>query len=192
VKALSISAPDPDIRRGTYPQVERVMIAKLIDVATNILAELCGWFLLVVMGLIIVDLASRSLGTPIYGVSESAMFVMIAIVYLGLPSAEKMKAHVRVELILDNLPRRVSAFVDLAMYLLVVGTMLVVLYAVTINALGSYGSRQAIAGPTPLVVWPVKFVMITGLLLYVVQIIINVGQAIRTIIRADAPAAGDA
>ncbi|WP_158234146.1 TRAP transporter small permease subunit [Oceaniglobus indicus] len=168
------------------------MIARSIDFATNILAELCGWFLLVVMGLIIVDLVSRALGTPIYGVSESAMFVMIAIVYLGLPYAEKMKAHVRVELVLDALPGRLSAIVDLAMYLLVVGTMLVVFYAVVINAWGSYGSRQAIAGPTPLVVWPVKFVMVAGLLLYVVQIVINVGQAVRTIIRADAPTAGDA
>jgi hypothetical protein len=85
-----------------------------------------------------------------------------------------------------------SAVFDLIMYLLVVGTMFVVLYAVTINAWGSYGSRQAIAGPTPLLVWPVKFVMVAGLLLYVVQIIINVGQAVRTIYRANAFAAGDA
>lgn len=167
------------------------MLAKLIDVCTNILAELCGWFLLVVMGLIIVDLVSRSAGTPIYGVSESAMFVMIAIVYLGLPYAEKMQAHVRVELILDNLPPRVAALLDLAMYLLVVGTMFVVLYAVTMNAWGSLGSRQAIAGPKPLLVWPVKFVMVIGLLLYVVQIVINVWQAFRAITRGDTLAAGD-
>jgi TRAP-type mannitol/chloroaromatic compound transport system permease small subunit len=169
-----------------------MMLAKLIDVCTNILAELCGWFLLVVMGLIVVDLVSRATSTPIYGVSESAMFVMIAIVYLGLPYAEKMRAHVRVELILDNMAPRLSAVFDLIMYLLVVGTMFVVLYAVTINAWGSYGSRQAIAGPTPLLVWPVKSVMVAGLLLYVVQIIINVGQAFQTIYRADAFAKGDA
>lgn len=168
------------------------MLAKLIVVCTNILAELCGWFLLVVMGLIVVDLVSRAAGTPIYGVSESAMFVMIAIVYLGIPYAEKMQAHVRVELILDNLPPRVAALLDLAMYLLVVGTMFVVLYAVTMNAWGSFESRQAIAGPTPLLVWPVKFVMVLGLLLYVVQIVINVWRAFRAITRGgDTLAAGD-
>ncbi|UWR35187.1 TRAP transporter small permease subunit (plasmid) [Sulfitobacter sp. W027] len=168
------------------------MLAKLIDVCTNILAELCGWFLLVVMGLIVVDLVSRATSTPIYGVSESAMFVMIAIVYLGIPYAEKMRAHVRVELILDNLPRRVAAVLDLAMYLLVAGTMLVVLYAVVMNAWGSLEARQAIAGPTPLLVWPVKFVMVIGLLLYVVQIVINVWRAFRVVTQgADTLAAGD-
>lgn len=167
------------------------MLAKIVDVCTNILAELCGWFLLVVMALIVVDLVSRAAGTPVYGVSESAMFVMIAIVYLGLPYAEKMKAHVRVELILDNLPPRLSAAFNLIMYLLVVGTMFVVLYAVTINAWGSYELRQAIAGPTPLLTWPVKFVMVAGLLLYVVQIIISVRQAVLTIVRADTLVAGD-
>ncbi|TYB89451.1 TRAP transporter small permease subunit [Oceaniovalibus sp. ACAM 378] len=160
------------------------MLGKVIDFFTNILAELCGWMLLIVMGLILVDLISRATGTPIYGVSESAMFVMIAIVYLGVPYAEKMKAHVRVELILDKLSPRSAAIVDLAMYLLVVGTMAVVLYAVYINAGVSFSKRQAIAGPTPLLVWPVKFVMVVGLSLYLVQIIINVGQGVRTVVRA--------
>jgi len=163
------------------------MITKMVDGFTNVLAELCGWFLLVVMGLIVVDLVSRAAGAPIYGVSESAMFVMIAIVYLGIPYAEKMQAHVRVELVLDSLPPRLSSIVDLIMYLLVAATMLVLLYAVTVNAWGSYGSRQAIAGPTPLLVWPVKFVMVLGLFLYVIQIIANVIKAIRTIIRVQAP-----
>ncbi|WP_108482362.1 TRAP transporter small permease subunit [Oceaniglobus ichthyenteri] len=163
------------------------MLGKPIDFLTNLLAELCGWMLLVVMGLILVDLISRAMGTPIYGVSESAMFVMIAIVYLGVPYAEKMKAHVRVELILDKLSPRMAAIVDLVMYLLVVGTMAVVFYAVVKNAGVSFDRRQAIAGPTPLLVWPVKFVMVLGLGLYLIQIIINVGQGVRTVIRGGDP-----
>ena len=78
------------------------------------------------------------------------------------------------------------------MYLLVAGTMLVVLYAVVMNAWGSLEARQAIAGPTPLLVWPVKFVMVIGLLLYVVQIVINVWRAFRVVTQgADTLAAGD-
>lgn len=167
------------------------MFAKVQDALTTILAELCGWFLLVVMSLILVDLVSRAAGTPIYGVSESAMFVMIAIVYMGLPYTEKMKAHVRVELIVDALPRRVAAIVDLVMYVLVAGTMLIVLYAVALNASVSYEGRQAIAGPTPLLVWPVKFVMVVALSLYIVRIFQNLWGLLRTVIAPDSHTAGD-
>lgn len=158
------------------------MLGKLIDMLTNLLAELCGWLLLIVMSLIVTDLISRTLGTPIYGVAESAMFVMIAIVYMGLPYAEATRAHVRVELILDALPPRVAAVFDLVIYVLVAGTMAVVLYAVTLNAAGSYASRQAIAGPTPLLIWPVKFVMVAALVLYGARILINLVEGARRVI----------
>lgn len=164
---------------------------KVIDAFTNLLAELCGWLLLIVMSLIIVDLVSRATGTPIYGVSESAMFVMIAIVYLGVPYAEKTLAHVRVELITDRLSPRAAGALDLVMYVLVAATMLIVLYAVTLSAWGAFGSRQAIAGPKPLLIWPVKFVMVTGLLLYVLQILANVARAVVTLRAANESVSGD-
>lgn len=167
------------------------MLVKVQDALTNVLAELCGWFLLIVMSLILVDLMSRAMGTPIYGVSESAMFVMIAIVYMGLPYTEKMQAHVRVELIVDALPPRIAATVDLVMYILVAITMLVVLYAVTLNAWGSYEGRQAIAGPIPLVVWPVKFVMVAALVLYFLRILANLWVILKNVIAPDHRAAGD-
>ena len=177
------------VARRTLPiRSETGMPSKLFDTATNLLAELCGWLLLIVMGLIVTDLASRALGMPIYGVAESAMFVMIAIVYMGLPYAEAMRGHVRVELILDNLPPRLAAILDLAMYVLVTATMLVVLYAVFLNTAGAYESRQAIAGPTPLLVWPVKFVMVASLTLYVLQILVNLAAGLRAVVDSD-PAA---
>lgn len=167
------------------------MAAKILDVATNLLAELCGWFLLIVMSLITIDLVSRALSTPIYGVSESAMFVMIAIVYLGLPYAERIQAHVRVELLLDHLPPRVSAVIDLIMYLLVSATMLVVLYAVILNAKVAYENKQAVAGTTPLLIWPVKFVMVAAMALYVVRILINVYHAFQKVSGSGDAATGE-
>lgn len=163
----------------------------MLDLLTNVLAELCGWLLLLVMSLITIDLVSRAMGTPIYGVSESAMFVMIAIVYMGLPYTEKVQAHVRVELVVDNLPPRIAAAVDLVMYVLVAGTMLVVLYAVALNAMISFEGRQAIAGPTPLLVWPVKFVMVVALVLYVHRIVVNLILILRQLISPETSAAGD-
>lgn len=154
---------------------------KILDRSTNALAELCGWLLLLIMGFIIFDLGSRAVGTPVYGVTESAMFVMIAIVYLGLPYAEKTRTHVRVELVLDRLPKKAAAIVDLIIYLLVAGTMLIILYAVGLNAQKALTSRQAIAGPTPLLIWPVKFVMVAALTLYSAQIINTISELFRTI-----------
>lgn len=158
---------------------------KVVDQSTNVLAELCGWLLLLIMGFITFDLGSRAVGTPVYGVTESAMFVMIAIVYLGLPYGEKTRTHVRVELVLDRIPQKAAAKVDLIIYLLVAGTMLIILYAVGLNAQNALTSRQAIAGPTPLLIWPVKLVMVVALALYSAQIINTISVLLRAIAGTD-------
>lgn len=149
------------------------MFRKFIGVLSNLSAQLCSYLLLVVMAMITIDLIGRAISRPIYGVSELAMFSMIAIVYLGLPYAEKEMAHVRVEVLLDRLSPRGRLWLELVIYLLVSATIAVTLYAVSMNALSSYNTRQAIAGPSPVLIWPVKFVMTAALGLYLLQIVLN-------------------
>lgn len=149
------------------------MFRRIVGWLSGIAAQLCSYLLLVVMAMITADLVGRALSRPLYGVSEMAMFAMIGVVYLGLPYAEKEMSHVRVEVLLDRLSPRGRIWLELVIYLLVSATIAITLYAVGLNALSSYNTRQAIAGPTPVLIWPVKFVMVGALGLYLLQVLLN-------------------
>jgi TRAP-type C4-dicarboxylate transport system permease small subunit len=107
-----------------------------------------------------------------------AMFVMIAVVYLGLAHAEEVRGHIRVELLETLLPRRAALVLDVAVYVLAIATIAIVTYAVALNAWSSYVRDAAVAGPVPLSIWPVKFAMVAALALYLVQLVVNMVLAV--------------
>ncbi|GHB11139.1 TRAP transporter small permease subunit [Salinicola rhizosphaerae] len=143
------------------------------------LAELCGWLLIVVVLFMVVDLVARGFNHPLYGVSELAMFTMIAIVYLGLSHAQERDAHISVELVTDKLSgspgRALKAFINLVS-LVTVG---IVAWAVWNNAIDAWHSHQAIAGPRPILVYPIKFVMFAALALYAIQLVRGLWRSLR-------------
>ncbi|UOM34768.1 TRAP transporter small permease subunit [Acuticoccus sp. I52.16.1] len=161
------------------------MLQRVLSPITGFLAELCGWLLILVMGFLIVDLISRGLSKPVYGVAEMAMFTMIAIVYLGLPHAQEMRSHVRVDFIVEHLPKRIHAALELIVHILASITVAILVFAVGKNALIAFERSQAVAGPVPLVVWPVKFIMVLALVLYLVQLILHTVIAAQDILTRD-------
>nr|WP_284041475.1 TRAP transporter small permease subunit [Halomonas olivaria] len=118
----------------------------------------------------VVDLVSRGFSRPLYGVSELAMFTMIAVVYLGLSHAEERDAHIRVEFLTDKLTGTAVRLLNGFITLVSLVTVVIVVWAVWTNAIGAWESRQAIAGPRPILVYPVKFIMFVALALYGLQL----------------------
>ncbi|KAA0019054.1 TRAP transporter small permease [Salinicola corii] len=155
---------------GAGPGIHQARKPRLMTRLNQSLAELCGWLLIVVVLFMIVDLVARGFSRPLYGVSELAMFTMIAVVYLGLSHAEERDAHIRVEFLTDKLgglaARLLTGFITLVSLV----TVIIVAWAVWTNAVNAWESRQAIAGPRPILVYPVKFVMFAALVLYGLQL----------------------
>lgn len=155
---------------NSEPAIQQAFRPRLLTRLNQSLAELCGWLLIVVVLFMVVDLVARGFSRPLYGVSELAMFTMIAVVYLGLSHAEERDAHIRVEFLTDKLSgtaeRLLTGFITLVSLL----TVIIVAWAVWVNAVGAWESRQAIAGPRPILVYPVKFVMFAALSLYGLQL----------------------
>ncbi|MFM2476058.1 TRAP transporter small permease subunit [Celerinatantimonas sp. MCCC 1A17872] len=137
------------------------------------LAELCGWLLIIVMFFMCLDLVTRGLSKPLYGVSEMAMFTMISIVYLGLSHSEEKRAHINVDFLLEKLPTRWSYALSILISIISVATIAIVLWALWTNAAASFESKQAIAGPQPILIYPVKFIMTFSFILYLVQALMN-------------------
>lgn len=147
---------------------------KIISFINKSFAELCGWLLSVIMVLLVIDFISRGLSMPVIGASEIAVFAMVSVVYLGLPFCEQQRGHVRVEAVLIRLPKKLKSVLDLGCYVLAIAIIIIAIYAGFINAISAYVEREAIAGATPLLTYPVKFVMVVGLVFYLLQLFINV------------------
>ncbi|WP_337998116.1 TRAP transporter small permease [Oleispirillum naphthae] len=146
----------------------------------HLLAESCGWLLSAVTVLIVIDFVARGLGHPIFGVSEMAMFSMVCAVYFGLAHCEETDSHVRVEAVLIRLPVRVQRASMTICHLLSVVTVFGVAYAVGLNALGSFLEHEAVSGPVPLPIYPVKFAITLALVVYGIQVVLNTIEWIRS------------
>jgi len=143
------------------------------------LAEICGWLLSVMVIFLCVDIIGRGVKEPIQGVAEMAVFVMISAVYLGLAHCEQMDKHIQVTALLARMPPRVRSVLKVingGIQVVVVG---VLIWAAANNLLYTYSKLVAISGTVPLKLWPVKLVILVGLVFYWLQSLVNMGISIR-------------
>ena len=145
---LNVKAPGYSGDRQPSPEsaIKRTFRPRLLTKLNQSLAELCGWLLIVVVLFMVVDLVARGFSRPLYGVSELAMFTMIAVVYLGLSHAEERDAHIRVEFLTDKLSGTAARLLTSFITLVSLVTVIIVAWAVWVNAIGAWERRQAIAG----------------------------------------------
>ena len=136
-------------------------------------AELSSWLLSIIMLLLIIDLIGRAISQPLQGVTEIAVFVMVAAVYLSIPYGEEEKNHIRMEIFLLKLPLKLRYLVNLLCYFIASFTILLAVYAISRNAISSYYSKEAVAGTVPLPIYPVKTIIAIGSVFYCLQILIN-------------------
>ncbi len=154
---------------------------RYITVLSRLFAELCGWLLIVLMLLLVVDFVSRGFSMPIVGTSEIAVFVMVATVFLGLAHCEHESGHVRLEMILCRFSQRVQLYINLVCYLIAIVAISFALFACGDNALSAFQDHEAIASPVLLLTYPVKFVMTIALFFYLCQLVIKTAELVSQI-----------
>ena len=129
--------------------------------------------MLAMMTLLVLDIIARTMRKPLQGMAELSVFVMMIVIYLGLARCEEHKEHVNLEIVLNALPPRLRRIMEVVVYLLALGTVGLLLYAVAANALHSYLRNEAIEGTVEMHIWPVKFFMVIGLFFFFVQTLHN-------------------
>ena len=139
----------------------------------QIFSGFCGWLMLAMMILLVIDIISRSFAKPIQGMAELSVFVMMIAIYLGMARCEENKEHVALEFVLNYLPAAKRRTADLLTSLLAVGSAGILLYAVLLNAINSFQTNESLEGTVELAIWPVKFVMVIGLIFFLIQTIIH-------------------
>jgi len=150
------------------------------------LSGFCGWLMLIMMFLLVVDIVSRTFHQPIYGLAEGSVFVMMITIYLGMARCEENREHVRLELLLDKLPPRVRRPFESGVFGVELLTILIFFYAVTADFLKAYQTGESVLGGTmEFYLWPIKIFAVVGLAFYLAELVFKNVQGFRGPSRTD-------
>lgn len=136
------------------------------------LSGFCGWLMLIMMFLLVVDIVSRTFHQPISGLAEMSVFVMMITIYLGMARCEENREHVRLELLLEKLPSRVRRPFESTVFAVELVTILIFFYAVVVDFYKAYATSESVLGGTmEFYLWPVKAFAVIGLTFYLVELV---------------------
>ncbi len=146
--------------------------------ANRLLAGVAGWLMLAMMVLLIIDIVFRSLDMPLHGLAEASVFVMMIVIYLGLSRCEEYSEHVGLEFAINKLSEKMRSVMAAAVQFLAVATVGLMFYAVTTDAWSAFETNSSIEGLIDLPIWPTKFVMVVGMVFFLLQAIVNLFDSI--------------
>jgi len=149
----------------------------------QVLSGFCGWLMLAMMLLLVVDIVARTIGRPIQGMAELSVFVMMVVIYLGMARCEENREHVNLEIILNAVSPPLRRIMEFFFHLLAFVTVSLLFYTVTLNAWSAFQRHEAIEGTVEMPIWPVKFVMVVGLAFFWIQVVIHTIDAAKKIKR---------
>ena len=139
----------------------------------NIVSQLGKWFsvsgsigLIAMMLLITIDVFGRFLfSKPVVGSYEIVEFLMIVVIFLGIPYGQVRKQHVNVELFAQILKGRARAVLDSITYFLSFAIFLMITYASVKQTLNIWEAKQS---SLVLLIpqWPIMAVMALGVALF--------------------------
>ena len=158
----------------------------LVHRINRILAGFAGWLMIAMMLLLVVDIVGRAINMPLQLMAELSVFVMMIVIYLGFPRCEEHGEHVGLEIVANHLPPRGRAWMAVVSQTLAVGTICLLAYAVTTDAWSAFKTNSSIEGIVDLPIWPTKFIMVVGMVFFVLQGVINLADAVRRLRGGDA------
>lgn len=122
-------------------------------------------------GLLVVDVTFRALLEPIQIIPELSVFAMMITIYLGLADCERRGEHICIELFRQG-RNRPHVFIRLRQFLTIIGVV-VLLYAMLVNGLGSYFSGEGTEGMVTIKIWPIKLIMIVGAVVFLFETLLK-------------------
>ncbi|MDP2930929.1 MAG: TRAP transporter small permease [Chloroflexota bacterium] len=153
---------------------------RFLDIlATYASGHFAGWLVVVMTCLVMVEVVTRYvMRRPLMVADEFSGYMLAAMSFIGLAYTWKEKGHIRIEVLIGRLPRRIAKWVRLVTLLGVCVFMPVLGKAIFDLVIYSWrwDMRSASWLRTPLV-WP-QMLMAFGALLFLVMLI---GQLIKTI-----------
>ncbi len=144
--------------------------------------------LAIIMVLTFCDVIGRYVfGSPIVGTVEVTELLMGMMVYLGVGLTTHARGHIRVDIVIDRLPPRVRAVLDVLTLAASIALVSAMCWHLWLKA-GATVEKNDLTQIWEWPVWPAAYVMAAASLLMVTSLVLQLGQAMRDLARGvDAP-----
>ena len=158
-------------------------IIKIIESISEVVSgHLQGFVLCVLMALILVEVTTRYvMQNPLSVAEEYGGYMLVAITYIGLAYTWKKRTHVRVEFVLDKMPRKARLVLRLITVFIaaVFSVFMVVASVQLVQESLLFGDRSGSWLRTPLA-WP-QMALIVGSVLLFLQLFVEIIKAVHNI-----------
>lgn len=142
----------------------------------SVMNKVAGIFALLMTFLTIADITGRTASKPIPGTYEIVPLLMVPLVFWALAYAQCLGTHIRVTIVIQRLPARVRAGLDMLVWLIGAGVLAIITYRLSLWSWESWLIREITIGTVDFPVYPFKFLATLGCLTLAVRYF---GDAIR-------------
>lgn len=147
------------------------VISKILTSINAKLTTVSGWLLMCMALLLVSDVIWRTFFQPLHSMVELSVFAMMIVITLGLAACEQAGEHVSLEYFVDKLPKGPRGIMRAVSKLLSLCAVIILLWAVYVNASSSFRTQESTDGLVSFTIWPVKFVMIFGVFLLTLEML---------------------
>ncbi len=119
---------------------------------------------------------------PIVGTVEVTELLMGTMVYLGVGLTTQARGHIRVDILIDRLPPRIQAFLEVVTLALSIVLVSLVCWHLWLKA-GATVEKNDLTQIWEWPLWPAAYVMAAASLLMVSSMLLQLGQAMRELAR---------
>ncbi|WP_019400598.1 MULTISPECIES: TRAP transporter small permease subunit [unclassified Chelatococcus] len=155
-------------------------LVRMLDAATAVLNAAGTLLIVAVMLAINADVLSRALfNAPISGVPELVAMSIVAIVFLQVPHALRLGGLTRAGILIESLPPRLRAGLEVIYCLLAVGLCIVLFNGLMPLFERAYTRNTFVGaiGDFTAPIWPVRLVMLVGTVALGLQFLMRAGRA---------------
>jgi TRAP-type C4-dicarboxylate transport system permease small subunit len=142
-------------------------------------ATLGGLLMSIVVVLFLANIISREINRPIQGLLQLAVFATIIVVYMGLAYCEEKDEHIKIEIVASRVSPLIKGNMKIIVKIIEISILSICVYAVSLDAYSAYITKASITGTVPMILWPVKSVILAGLFLFWFQILLNLIRFIK-------------
>ncbi len=136
----------------------------------HLIATLAGLLMSIVVFLFLTNIISREINKPIQGLLQLAVFATIIVVYMGLAYCEEKDEHIKIEVVMCRVSPLIQRNMKIIVKVIEFSILSICIYAVSLDVYSAYITKATITGTVPMVLWPVKSVVLVGLILFWLQI----------------------
>jgi len=138
------------------------------------------------MLLVVCDVTGRYLlNRPVHGTMEITEFIMVAVVFFTLAHTQAIRAHIKVELLLERMSRRVRLLLEAITYLFGMVIFALIGWQGVMSAIEAWEFWEVTDGLIPFPTLPAKLTIPIGCFVFCLRFIIDIVEAVRELTRKE-------